>query len=75
MLLTSRLPPQLLHSLPRASTDGHDRVHGPLTTCRRADIQTSLSHQLDSPLPDFDLGQAISRSEVKVEEVRAALLQ
>jgi adiponectin receptor len=26
---------------------------------------------LESPLPDFDLGQAISRSELKVEEVRA----
>ena len=26
-----------------------------------------------SPLPDFDLGQAISKSELKVEEVRAHL--
>ena len=34
------------------------------------DIETSLS-QLESPLPDFDLGQAISRGELKVEEVRA----
>ena len=35
-----------------------------------ADIEASLS-QLESPLPDFDLGQAISRGELKVEEVRA----
>jgi adiponectin receptor len=35
-----------------------------------ADIETSLS-QLESPLPDFDLGQAISRGELRVEEVRA----
>ena len=43
----------------------HDRVLSCL-----ADIEASLS-QLESPLPDFDLGQAISRSELKVEEVRA----
>jgi adiponectin receptor len=35
-----------------------------------ADIETFLS-QLESPLPDFDIGQAISRGELKVEEVRA----
>jgi len=31
----------------------------------------NFSFPLESPLPDFDLGQAISRSELKVEEVRA----
>src|SRR5712671_754166 len=35
-----------------------------------ADIEASLS-QLESPLPEFDLGQAISRGELKIEEVRA----
>ncbi|KAH9978681.1 hemolysin-III related-domain-containing protein [Lactifluus volemus] len=34
------------------------------------DIETFLS-QLESPLPDFDFGQAITRGELKVEEVRA----
>ena len=42
----------------------HDRVLSCL-----ADIEAFLS-QLESPLPDFDIGQAISRSELKVEEVR-----
>jgi adiponectin receptor len=35
-----------------------------------ADIEKFLS-QLESPLPDFDLGQAVIRGELKVEEVRA----
>ena len=35
-----------------------------------ADIESFLS-QLESPLPDFDLGQAITKGELKVEEVRA----
>ena len=35
-----------------------------------ADIETFLS-QIESPLPDFDLGQAIAKGELKVEEVRA----
>jgi adiponectin receptor len=44
-------------------------LHDHVLSCL-ADIETSLS-QIESPLPDFDLGQAISRSELKVEEVRA----
>ena len=44
-------------------------LHDHVLSCL-ADIEASLS-QLESPLPDFDLGQAISRSELKVEEVRA----
>jgi hypothetical protein len=43
-----------------------------VSSCR-ADIEAYIS-QLESPLPDFDLGQVISRSELKVEEVRAHLL-
>ncbi|KAI0266726.1 HlyIII-domain-containing protein [Gloeopeniophorella convolvens] len=35
-----------------------------------ADIETSLS-QIESPLHDFDLGETISKGELKVEEVRA----
>jgi adiponectin receptor len=44
-------------------------LHDHVLSCL-ADMEASLS-QLESPLPDFDLGQAISRSELKVEEVRA----
>ena len=44
-------------------------LHDHVLSCL-ADIEACLS-QLESPLPDFDLGQAISRSELKVEEVRA----
>ena len=44
-------------------------LHDHVLSCL-ADIEASLS-QLESPLPDFDLGQAISRSELKVEEVQA----
>ncbi|KAI0277384.1 hemolysin-III related-domain-containing protein [Russula aff. rugulosa BPL654] len=44
-------------------------LHDHVLSCL-ADIEASLS-QLESPLPDFDFGQAISRSELKVEEVRA----
>jgi adiponectin receptor len=43
-------------------------LHDHVLSCL-ADIEVSLS-RLESPLPDFDLGQAISRSELKVEEVR-----
>ncbi len=70
--ITCQPPPHSLDALDLSSASPaaalavlHERVLSCL-----ADIETSLS-QLESPLPDFDLGQAISRSELKVEEVRA----
>jgi adiponectin receptor len=64
---------------PPHSLDAHDlsssspaaalaSLHAYVLSCL-AEVEVSLS-QLESPLPDFDLGQAISRSELKVEEVR-----
>ncbi|KAH8992802.1 HlyIII-domain-containing protein [Lactarius hatsudake] len=52
-----------------SATAAFASLHFHVLSCL-ADIEASLS-QLESPLPDFDFGQAISRGELKVEEVRA----
>ena len=65
-------PPHLPDALDLSSSSpatAFAALHDHVLSCL-ADIEVSLS-QLESPLPDFDLGQAISRSELKVEEVRA----
>ncbi len=51
-----------------SATAAFASLHFHVLSCL-ADIEASLS-RLESPLPDFDLGQAISRGELKVEEVR-----
>lgn len=58
-----------LDTLDASPTTALASLHSHVLSCL-ADIELSLS-QLESPLPDFDLGQAISRGELKVEEVRA----
>lgn len=58
-----------LDTLDASPTAALASLHSHVLSCL-ADIELSLS-QLESPLPDFDLGQAISRGEFKVEEVRA----
>ncbi|KAN0134044.1 HlyIII domain containing protein [Lactarius tabidus] len=58
-----------LDALEASPTAALASLHFHVLSCL-ADIESSLS-QLESPLPDFDLGQAISRGELKVEEVRA----
>lgn len=76
----SALAPRRSCQPPPHSLDAHDlsssspaaafaSLHAYVLSCL-AEVEVSLS-QLESPLPDFDLGQAISRSELKVEEVRA----
>jgi adiponectin receptor len=70
--ITYQPPPQSLDALDLSSSSpaaAFAALHDHVLSCL-ADIEASLS-QLESPLPDFDLGQAISRSELKVEEVRA----
>lgn len=70
--LTCHPPTHSLETLDLSSaspTAAFASLHFHVLTCL-ADIEVSLS-QLESPLPDFDLGQAISRGELKVEEVRA----
>jgi adiponectin receptor len=70
--ITCQPPPHSLDVLDLSSASpaaAFASLHVHVLSCL-ADIETSLS-QLESPLPDFDLGQAISRGELKVEEVRA----
>ena len=70
--ITCHPPPHSLDALDLSSaspTAAFAALHERVLSCL-ADIEASLS-QLESPLPDFDLGQAISRGELKVEEVRA----
>ncbi|KAI0305664.1 hemolysin-III related-domain-containing protein [Multifurca ochricompacta] len=54
---------------PRMTSAAFASLHLSVLSCL-ADIEHSLS-QLESPLHDFDLGQAICKSELKVDEVRA----
>ena len=70
--MTCQPPPHSLDALDLSSaspTAAFASLHDHVLSCL-AEVEASLS-QLESPLPDFDLGQAISRSELKVEEVRA----
>jgi adiponectin receptor len=70
--MTCQPPPHSLDALDLSSASpatAFASLHVHVLSCL-ADIEASLS-QLESPLPDFDLGQAISRGELKVEEVRA----
>lgn len=70
--LTCQPPPHSLDALDLSSASpatAFASLHDHVLSCL-ADIEASLS-QLESPLPDFDLGQAMSRGELKVEEVRA----
>jgi adiponectin receptor len=70
--MTCQPPTHALDTLDLSSTSptaAFASLHFHVLSCL-ADIEVSLS-QLESPLPDFDLGQAISRGELKVEEVRA----
>jgi adiponectin receptor len=70
--MTCQPPPHSLDSLELSSASpaaAFASLHDHVLSCL-AEVEASLS-QLESPLPDFDLGQAISRSELKVEEVRA----
>jgi adiponectin receptor len=70
--ITCQPPPHSLDSLDLSSASpatAFASLHVHVLSCL-ADIEASLS-QLESPLPDFDFGQAISRGELKVEEVRA----
>lgn len=65
-------PPHSLDGLDLSSTSpaaAFASLHVHVLSCL-ADIEASLS-QLESPLPDFDFGQAISKGEIKVDEVRA----
>jgi adiponectin receptor len=65
-------PPHPLDALDLSSTSptaAFTSLHICVLSCL-ADIEASLS-QLESPLLDFDLGQAFSKGELKVEEVRA----
>ena len=73
LTLTCQPPPHPLDPLDVSSASSpaaaFASLHDHVLSCL-AELEASLS-QLESPLPDFDLGQAISRSELKVEEVRA----
>lgn len=70
--ITCQPPPHSLDTLDLSSASpaaAFASLHFRVLSCL-TDIETSLS-QLESPLPDFDFGHAISRGELKVEEVRA----
>ena len=70
--MTSQPPPHSLDTVELSSASpaaAFASLHDHVLSCL-GELETSLS-RLESPLPDFDLGQAISRSELKVEEVRA----
>ncbi|KAI9453644.1 HlyIII-domain-containing protein [Russula earlei] len=69
--ITCQPPPHSLETLDFSSaspTAALAFLHVRVLSCL-ADIEASLS-QLESPLHDFDFGQAISRGELKIEEVR-----